>query len=138
MSQQYETAMKIFSDIYGYPKWETNTKDGQNVMEIVKIWEDELKKYTPEQVKQACYKVVKYRKTQTFPTISHLMSELCEEESITDKEDEISKVLKELLNRRPPFDEDVIQRIMWKGYKFKYNNYNPNEDKLLEDEYKEE
>lgn len=122
---QYEIAFKIFSDVYGYPAWETKTKEGQNAQEIIKIWEEELKKYKPEQVKQACYRVVKYRKAQTFPTISHLMAELCEEEKVVDEKDKEKRVLRELLNQNPPLSENVIQKVMWDMYKFSYNGYNP-------------
>lgn len=125
MSMQYEIAFKIFSDVYGYPTWETKTKEGQNAQEIIKIWEEELKKYKPEQVKQACYRVVKYRKAQTFPTISHLMAELCEEEKVVDEKDEMKKTLKTLLEHNPPFCENVIQKVMWDMYNFSYNGYNP-------------
>ena len=129
MSQQTETAMKVFSDVYGYPAWETKTKDGQNVQEIMKIWEDELKDYTPEQVKQACYRVVKYRKAQTFPTISHLMAELCDQEKYIDKTDEVHLCLRELLKHTPPFSDIAIQRTMWRLYQFKYLGYEPENDK---------
>ena len=136
MNEQTETAMHILSDIYGYPKWETNTKDGQSADEIMKLWADELGHYSVEQVKQACYRLAKYRKAMTFPTISHLMAELCDEEKEKDTENEPQRVLKVLLNRQPPFDEDVIQRVMWMSYKMKYKNYEPDKDKLLGDEYK--
>lgn len=125
MSQQTETAMKIFSDVYGYPVWEVKAKEGQNALEIMKIWEDELKKYTPEQVKQACYRVVKYRKAQTFPTISHLMAELCEEEKVVDTTDEQKRVLKELVTHNPPLQDEAIQKVMWDIYGFSYKGYKP-------------
>lgn len=128
MSQQTETAMQIFSDVYGYPNWEVKTKDGQNVQEIIKIWENELKEYTPEQVKQACYRVVKYRKSQTFPTISHLMAELCDQEKNVEKNDEVRICLKEILKRNPPFDDLAVQRTMWRLYQFKYKDYDPEND----------
>lgn len=129
MSKQTEIAMKIFSDVYGYPNWEVKAKEGQNALEIIKIWEDELKDYDPEQVKQACYRVIKYRKAQTFPTISHLMAELCDQEKNLDTKDDVQRCLRAILNHQPPFDDLVIQRTMWKLYQFKYKGYNPEQDK---------
>lgn len=136
MNEQTSMAMRILSDIYGYPQWEKNTKDGQNADEIIKLWSDELGHYTTEQVKQACYRLAKYRKAMTFPTISHLMAELCDEEKEKDTETEPQRVLKEVLNHQPPFDDDVIQRVMWMSYRIKYKDYDPNSDKLLDDQYK--
>lgn len=129
MSLQTEVAMKILSDVYGYPSWETKTREGQNAQEIIKIWESELKCYTVEQVKQACYRLFKYRKTQTFPTISHLMAELCDQEKSERKEDSAQKCLKELIQHKPLLNDLSIQRTMWKLYQFKYLGYDPEKDK---------
>lgn len=76
MSMQFDEAFKILSDVYGYPKWEINPKEGQSKDEIIRVWQDELRPYSVGQVKAACYRLIKYRKAMTFPTISHLMSEL--------------------------------------------------------------
>jgi len=129
MKEQTETAMKIFTDIYGMPKWEKEEKDGQDYNEIIALWDNELKCYSVDQVRQASYRVVKYRKSMTFPTISHLLSELCDTEKEEEKGDEVQKCLSTLLQRQPPFDDLAIQRTMWKLYQFKYKNYDPEQDK---------
>ena len=72
-----DIAINTFVELYGFPKWE---KDGQSIEEIKKIWEGELKDYSDEQIKIACYKLFRYRKTMTFPTISQLMAMLYDEE----------------------------------------------------------
>jgi hypothetical protein len=79
MSENYRTAMRIFVDFYGQPNWETKTKEGQSPEEIRKIWIDELNGYAEYQVKEACYRMCKYRKVMTFPTISHVMAQLVDE-----------------------------------------------------------
>ena len=128
MNIQTETAIKIFNDIYGYPKWQKEAKDGQNYEEIIKLWDGELKDYTVQQVKTACYHIIKYRKNMTYPTISHLLAELVDEEKVDIKEHDAQRCLKNLLAHNPPFSEKVIQWTMWKLYKFKYNGYEPEEE----------
>lgn len=92
MSMQFHEAFKIFSDVYGYPKWEVDPKEGQSKDEIVKMWQEELRPYSVGQVKTACYKVVKYRKAMTFPTISHLMSQLVDIKPESNEETEAAKI----------------------------------------------
>lgn len=133
MSQQYEVAFKIFSDVYGYPKWETKTKEGQNVQEIIKIWEEELRQYTPEQVKLACYRVVKYRKSQTFPTISHLMAELVDEEKKEDYSLQVGNVkeaqkMYSYIITHGNASKLASQRTIWNLYQVEVDGYNHVED----------
>lgn len=78
-----DIAINTFIELYGVPKWE---KEGQSIDEIKKIWEEELKDYSDEQIKIACYKLFRYRKTMTFPTISQLMAMLYDEEKPTEYE----------------------------------------------------
>ena len=129
MTPQFEEAMRIFTDIYGFPKWEKETKDGQSREAIVALWDRELKEYTVQDVKEACYRIIRYRKTMTFPTISHLMSELVENKKKEPTKDEvIQRTLQELLNHQPPFFELAIQRTMWSVFQYKYNGYEPEKD----------
>jgi len=79
MNIQFEAVFKIFVDIYGVPPWEAKPKEGQNREEIISLWCDELKGYTIDQVKRAAYSVAKFKKSSSFPTISHLMAELVNE-----------------------------------------------------------
>ena len=129
MNIQTQTAMNILSDIYGYPKWDKEAKEGQSPEKIIEVWDKELSGYTQDQVKQACYRLVKYRKAMTFPTISHMMSELVDEEHKIDTNDETQKALRELINHQPPFSDLAIQRTMWSLYGFKYLGYDPDNDK---------
>lgn len=119
MIEQTKQALKIFTDIYGYPKWE---KDGQNKEEILSMWDDELKPYSVEQVKKACFHLCKYRKVMTFPTISHLMSELCDEEKDVKTDNQTQFILRTLLNHEG-LSELAIQRTMWNLYNYSYNGY---------------
>jgi hypothetical protein len=73
----FDIAIKRLTDLYGNPNW---CKDGQDIEEIKKIWESELNGYSEEQIKEACYKLFRFRKTMTFPTISQLMAMLYDEE----------------------------------------------------------
>ena len=130
MNIQTQTAMEILSDIYGYPKWDKEAKEGQSPEKIIELWDKELSGYTSDQVKQACYRLVKYRKAMTFPTISHLMSELVDEEHKIDAGDEAQRVLRELINHQPPFDEIAIQRTMWSLYGYSYNGYDNEKNKV--------
>lgn len=134
MNEQFKTAMGVLSDIYGYPQWETNTKDGQNADEIAKLWSKELSQYTPEQVKSACYRVIKFRKSMTFPTISHIMAELVDEK----KKDEYSldignvkeaqKMYAYLINNST-VDKLASQRTIWNLYQVEVDGYKHEEDK---------
>lgn len=126
MNIQTETAMRIFTDIYGMPNWEKNVKEGQSPSEIIKLWDDELSGYTEQQVKNACYKLAKFRKVMTFPTISHLMSELCDEDKDVKTDNQVQFVLKALLNNKE-LSELAIQRTMWNLYKYSYNGYKAEE-----------
>ena len=96
MNEQFELAIRIFSDIYGTPKWEDNPKEGQSIDAITQMWCSELKNYTLDQVREACYWLVRKRKTMTFPTISHLMAELVGQER-TEKSETPDQLYKNLL-----------------------------------------
>ena len=78
---KFEKAFEVLVDLYGMPNWQ---KEGQSMEKIKGIWEEELKGYSDEQIKEACYRLFRYRKTMTFPTISQLMSMLYEEEKPLD------------------------------------------------------
>lgn len=134
MNDQTNVALRILSDIYGYPQWEKNTKDGQNADEIIKIWAEELGNYTIEQVKNACYRVAKFRKSMTFPTISHIMAELVDEK----KKDEYSletgnvkaaqKMYAYLINNSSA-PKLASQRTIWNLYHVEVDGYKQEEDK---------
>ena len=92
MNIQFETAFQIFTDIYGMPNWEVKPKEGQDRDEIIRSWCEALKPYTVAEVKTAAYKVVKFGKVRSFPTLSHILSELDtfhreQEGSVTDEAD---------------------------------------------------
>jgi len=136
MSQQYEVAVKIFSDIYGYPKWETKTKEGQNIQEIIKLWDAELCHYSVEQVRDACYRIVKYRKAQTFPTLSHILAELVEEKKTDEYTIEVGNVkaaqkMYAYLITHGNGNKIASQRTIWKIYQVEVDGYNHETDNLL-------
>lgn len=80
MSVQFEEAFNRFVDVYGLPVWEEKPKSGQSREEIVRMWENELRGFTVEQVRSACYRVIRFKKNMSFPTISHLMAQLVDEQ----------------------------------------------------------
>ena len=130
MNEQFRTAMSVLSDIYGYPQWETNTKDGQNADEIAKLWSEELSQYTPEQVKSACYRVIKFRKSMTFPTISHIMAELVDEKKKEEYSLEIGNVkaaqkMYAYLISNSSTPKLASQRTIWNLYQVSVDGYNP-------------
>lgn len=81
----FDVAIKKLSDLYGAPNWK---KEGQDINEIKRIWEAELNGYTENQINEACYKLFRSRKVMSFPTISHLMAMLYDEEKPTAKVEE--------------------------------------------------
>lgn len=82
---KFERAFEVLVDLYGMPNWQ---KEGQSMDKIKGIWEEELSGYTDEQIKDACYRLFRYRKTMTFPTISQLMAMLYDEERTQPKEEQ--------------------------------------------------
>ena len=81
----FDVAIKKLSDLYGAPNWK---KEGQDINEIKRIWEAELNGYTENQINEACYKLFRSRKVMSFPTISHLMAMLYDEEKPTERVEE--------------------------------------------------
>ncbi|MCX4348375.1 MAG: hypothetical protein OSJ76_01165 [Alphaproteobacteria bacterium] len=67
------------SYFYGKPKWLTDPKEDQNPMEIMRNWATELGGYSEHQLKNACYRVHRFKKSQTFPEIPHIREQLTEE-----------------------------------------------------------
>lgn len=105
MTLQFETAFDFFVDIYGFPSWEDNLKPGQSKEKIIAIWEKELFGYSCQQIKEACMRVVKYKKSMTFPTISLLMTELYNEKKEAAEEERRKKILEDAENRRRAEEE---------------------------------
>lgn len=128
MINQTQEAIRIFTELYGEAKWMKEEKDGQDANKMLELWDNELKTYTTEQVKIACYRVAKYKKSNTFPSLSHILAELVDEDKQENEGDECQKCLRSLIKREPPFSDLAVQRTMWRLYKFKYKDYNPDED----------
>ena len=128
MNEQFNAAFAIFTDFYGEPKWNTDPKSGQSPAKIIEKWCEELKGYTIEQIRQACAWVTRKRRVMTFPTLDVLLCELSDKEKQVDKNSETQRCLRELLNHEPPFYDLAIQRTMWRLYRFKYKDYNPETD----------
>lgn len=99
MSIQFDTAFDFFVSIYGFPTWEDKPKQGQSKEKIIQMWENELRPYSASQIKAACMRLVKYKKTMTFPTIALLMTELYNERKEAQIEEEERK-RKEAYERR--------------------------------------
>lgn len=84
----FEIAFECLRDLYGMPNWK---KEGQSIEKIKMLWEEELDGYSGGQIKEACYRLFRYRKTMTFPTISQLMAMLYDEEKPTKIEEYVSQ-----------------------------------------------
>lgn len=67
------------SFFYGKPKWLTDPKEDQSPSEIMRNWAKELGGYSEHQLKNACYRVHRFKKSQTFPEIPHIREQLTEE-----------------------------------------------------------
>lgn len=131
INDQYITAMRIFSDIFGEPSWLSNPKEGQSTDEIINVWCLELKNYTLDQVKKACYSIVKWKKSMTFPTISHLMSELSDqdvEKVVGDNTSEAQRVYRRLLTERPEYSNLAAQRSIFRVYGIEVGGYKNADD----------
>ena len=101
---QFETAFDILSNYYGLPNWEVKPKEGQSRDEIVKVWCDELKGYTVDQVKEACYWLTRKKKTMTFPSINVLMNELFSAKKENNPNEEAGRVYR-MIRERQNYDE---------------------------------
>ena len=126
MNIQTETAIKIFTDLYGEPIWINNPKENQEPAKIIKLWDEELSGYTVEQVKQACYKVAKRKRSMTFPTINHIMVELAYEEKENQQDIGTSEATISLLKRNG-YSDEVIDRVVFRLHNIHYKQEKPNE-----------
>lgn len=115
MNIQTEKALKIFMDIYGEPSWILNPKEDQKQDEIIKLWDEELSSYTIEQVKQVCYRVAKRKRSMTFPTINHIMSELVYEEKENNTNMDIGTAQSTItLLRAKGYNDEVIRKVVFR------------------------
>jgi hypothetical protein len=130
MNKQTQTALEIFTDIYGSPKWMTNEKEGQDSKKIIEMWDSELKEYSIDQIKKACYTIIKYRRAMTFPTLSHVIAELHDVEKERNADSECMSVLKYLLEHHDGSDHSLLatQRTMWRLYQYSYLGYDVEKD----------
>lgn len=131
MSVQFEEAFNRFVDVYGLPAWEEKPKSGQSREEIVRMWEDELKRFTVEQVRSACYRVIRFKKNMSFPTISHLMAQLVDEPVAEDKSSSAAwkayHDLKQFPCPRltPEQNEMAVLRTIYRVYGVCLNGFDP-------------
>lgn len=73
------TVIPTLSFFYGKPKWLLYPKEDQSPSEIMRNWAQELGGYSEHQLKNACYRVHRFKKSQTFPEIPHIREQLTEE-----------------------------------------------------------
>ena len=130
MNIQFETAFDILSNYYGLPNWEVKPKEGKSREEIVKLWCDELKGYTVNQVKEACYWLTRKKKTMTFPSINVLMNELFNSKKEADPNEEALRVYGICLEK---YSQLASQRAVYDVYGVCIQGYDPKNDgrKLL-------
>ncbi len=116
MSRQFDEALSRLAEVYGMPNWMNNPKDGQDTDAVRKVWEVELSPYSPEQVKEACYRVIRWRKAQNFPAISELMGYLVDEEKKGLPENE-TRYQREVISCP---EEEMIKTLRESGVKVPY------------------
>lgn len=109
MKDKTRIAFGIFVDIYGNPSFITKPKAGQSQEEVFAVWDKELENYSEIQIKDACYRIVKYKKSMTFPTISHILAELVGEEKEEKKQKDTARVFQQTDCTRW-YEEQFLQR----------------------------
>jgi len=126
VNEQAQTAINIFTDYYGTPKWLDNPKVGQKPEEIMGVWSQELKGYTTGQIREACNWIVRRRRVMTFPSIDTLLCELSDREKQKDTltpEEAIKSDLNFWLNTKFADNDDFIGKMMWEKHHYNYKGY---------------
>lgn len=131
---QFKEAFEILSNYYGYPNWENNPKEGQKRDDIIDSWSKELSSYTVSDIKNACFWLVKKKKTMTFPSLSVLLNELF----LTKKDERIAQtdalIMYNFLmnNKNEKLSHDLnklsSQRAIYRIYEVEVDGYCHKED----------
>lgn len=74
-----DVVLPTLETFYGKPKWLTVPKEGQVPDDIIKSWANSLGMFSNFQLENACCKVHRFKKSQTFPEIAHIREQLCDE-----------------------------------------------------------
>lgn len=84
-SIQTQAALDLIEDLWGVQNWLAEPKEGVNIDLVLAQWDEELRRYTEEQVRTAVLKISKYRKTSTAPKLAHILAELVDVEPGTEE-----------------------------------------------------
>ena len=84
-SIQTQAALDLIEDLWGVQNWLAEPKEGVNIDLVLAQWDEELRRYTEEQIRTAIFKISKYRKTSTAPKLAHILAELVDVEPGTEE-----------------------------------------------------
>ncbi len=134
-NEQTKAALDIFIDIYGFPAWETNPKEGQSKSQIIHVWNEALQGYSVEQIEEAAFHIVRSQKSMRFPTISHLRSYLFDKEKEGRLKEQLAEIQRKL--SMPRVETDPIRKragnFYVNGRKVLYGAYEWCAGKVLRD-----
>ena len=121
-------AIEILTELYGEPQWISSPKEGQNMTEIIRKWNAELSGYDEEEIKQACYRLFRFRAAKSFPSLSQLMAELsASPKTVTDKKSEAERCYTYILQNGQNVSTLAAQRAIWRIYQVACGGYRPEE-----------
>lgn len=125
-------AIEVLTELYGEPQWMTAPKEGQNMTEIIRKWNVELNGYDEEEIKQACYRLFRFRAAKSFPSLSQLMAELSAVPKTTaDKKSEAERCYAYILQNGQNVSTLAAQRAIWRIYQVACGGYRPEEGHAL-------
>lgn len=104
---KYNLVTEILTELYGSPKWELDKKEGQSRIKVMNEWEKALCNYSEDQLRTVCYRIFKFKKSGSYPTLSHLLSELVDE----NPEDRNKSITKEKSELEIWYEKHVVDRI---------------------------
>ena len=83
-SIQTQAALDLIEDLWGVQNWLAEPKEGVNSDLVLAQWDEELRRYTEEQIRTAILKISKYRKTSVAPKLAHILAELVDVEPLAE------------------------------------------------------
>lgn len=100
-SIQTQAALDLIEDLWGVQNWLAEPKEGVNIDLVLAQWDEELRRYTEEQIRTAVLKISKYRKTSVAPKLAHILAELVDVEPLAE----------DRLDQRARGVDDTAQRL---------------------------
>lgn len=103
---KYNLVTDILTELYGSPKWELEKKEGQSKIKVMNEWDKALSGYADDQLQNACYRIFKFKKSSSYPSLSHLLSELVDEKP----EDKNNEITREKTEIEIWYEKNVVSR----------------------------